>query len=321
MDASLRDLLRSYTIGLCMGTADGVPGVSGGTIALIAGVYTRLIDAITALSPRNGLRFLSALLPPDGGALRRVLDDVDAQFLLPLGVGIATALVLVTRVVDYADEHYPVALFGFFFGLIVASVVVLRREVVLEEPRHYAAAVGGFLLAFLVPGNVTLLSGHALSLVFVAGVIAISAMILPGISGALVLVVLGQYVYLSETLSTFTNRLVALLTGGSVDALVAPGTVVAVFLAGAVVGLLSIARLVDRALRRDPETTIAFLVALVAGALRAPIAKVGAKEAVDWTAGTITTFAIAALVGGVVLYGLDYYAIDVEIDVGRESER
>ncbi len=315
-----RDLLRTYVIGFCMGTADGVPGVSGGTIALIAGVYSRLIDAITALTPRNGIRFLSAFLPPDRDAIRDVLADIDAVFLLPLGVGVITAIVLVTRVVDYANEHYPVALFGFFFGLIAASVVVLARQVNLTAPRHFAATLVGFLIAFVVSGNHTVLTGNALPIVFVAGMIAVSAMILPGISGSLLLIILGQYTYMIGVLSEFIDRIGGVASGDEIDRLVDPGTVVLIFIAGAVIGLLSVARLVDHALDRDPETTMAFLVALVVGALRAPIAEIGGREAIGWTQATMMEFSLVAIVGAIVLYTLDYYAIDVEIDPGGERE-
>lgn len=320
MSVLSRALLRNYVIGICMGTADGVPGVSGGTIALIAGVYSRLINSITALTPKNGLRLVAAFLPPDYKAIREILEEVDAVFLLPLGVGILTAILIVTRAVEYADEHYPILLFGFFFGLIAASVVVLARQVTLSEPRHYTVALTGFLLAFLVSGDITLLQGHSMILVFISGAIAVSAMILPGISGSLILILLGQYVFMTETLTLFTDRAVALLSGGTVDYLVDPGTTVAVFLVGGIVGLLTIARIVERALNLAPELTLVFLVSLVLGALRAPITEISSKG-IGWTTNTVGTFGLAAFVGAVLLYGLEHYAIDVEIDAGKATNQ
>jgi putative membrane protein len=309
---STREMARTYLVGLCMGSADAVPGVSGGTIALIAGVYVRLIDAITALTPQNGVALLGAVLPPDRGDLRATLGKIDASFLLPLGVGVLTAVILVTRLLEFALDDHPVAVFGVFFGLIAASVVILFRQVELSERRHGVAAAGGFLIAFLLSGDLPGLSGGGLPLIFLAGAIAVSAMILPGVSGSLLLLILGQYDPMVETLGTFIDRLVAIATGGDLSRLVDPGTTVVVFVLGGVVGLLSIARVVDRALERDRMTTLAFLVALVAGALRAPIANVGAETA--WTAATIAAFAGFAVLGAVLLYALDYYAIDVEID-------
>jgi putative membrane protein len=298
-----------------MGSADAVPGVSGGTIALIAGIYARLIDAVTALTPRNGLRLLGASLPPDREAIRDVFEDIDAAFLLPLGVGILTAVILVTRALEFALDEHPAAVFGLFFGLIAASVVVLFRQVELSDSRHVVAAAAGFLIAFVLSGDLPGLAGGGLPLIFIAGAVAVSAMILPGVSGSLLLLILGQYDPMVDTLKTFTDRLAALATGGDLSRLVDPGTTVVVFVLGGVVGLLSIARIVDRALERDRATTLAFLVALVAGALRAPIANVGGET--GWTTATIAEFAGFAALGAVLLYALDHYAIDVEIDADR----
>lgn len=314
------DLLRTYVIGLCMGTADGVPGVSGGTIALIAGVYTRLIDAITSITPRNGFRLLASILAADTETIREVLEEVDAFFLLSLGSGILTAVVIVTRIVEYADEHYPVVLFGFFFGLIAASLVILAGQITLSKRRHKAVAFAGFLLAFFLSGDITLLQGDGAALIFVAGAVSVSAMILPGISGSLILVILGQYVFLSQTLTEFTDGTAALLSGGTVDALANPGMTLAIFLVGATIGLFTIARAVDHSLHRAPEITLAFLVSLVAGALRAPIAEVNSMG-IGWTVTTVGEFVLVAFVGAVVLYGLNHYAIDVEIDTEVHTDR
>ena len=313
MDIVSREVPRHYLIGLFMGTADAVPGVSGGTIAFITGIYPRLIDALAGLTVRNGLRFLAALVPPDIGRLQQILDDLDAPFLISLVAGIFTALVVVTRFVVFAEEHYPVLLFGFFFGLIAVAVVILARQVTLSEPRHWGVAVAGFLVSFLLSGDLTLLQGHGPVLIFVAGVVAISAMILPGISGALILVILGQYVFLSSTLTAFTDGLVTLLSGGSMGVLVGPGTTILVFMLGATVGLLTIARLVDRALESAPTMTLVFLVSLVVGALRAPIVAINGRG-IPWSGDTIGTFVLAMGLGAVVLYVLDYFAMDVEID-------
>jgi putative membrane protein len=309
---STRKMVRTYVVGLCMGSADAVPGVSGGTIALIAGVYARLIDAVTGLTPRNVLRMIGAFIPPEGAAIRDTFEDIDASFLLPLGIGVLTAVILVTRLLEIALDDHPVAVFGIFFGLIAASVVILFRQIELSERRHGVAAAGGFLIAFLLSGDLPGLAGGGLPLIFLAGAIAVSAMILPGVSGSLLLLILGQYDPMVETLGTFTDRVAAIATGGDLSRLVDPGTTVVVFVLGGVVGLLSIARVVDRALERDRMTTLVFLVALVAGALRAPVANVGAETA--WTTATIAAFAGFACLGAVLLYALDYYAIDVEID-------
>jgi putative membrane protein len=307
--------LRTYVIGLCMGSADAVPGVSGGTIALIAGIYDRLIDAITDITPASLFRILRSLVPPmDRDDAWAELDRIDLPFLVVLGLGIVTAIVLVSRAVHFADTHYPVLLFGFFFGLIGASAVVIGRQVSLAGTRHLGAAVAGFLIAFGLSGDLTILAAHSLPLTLLAGAIAISAMILPGISGSLMLVILGQYTFLSGTLSTFTGRLAGLLTGGPVSSLIEPGTTVVAFIVGAVVGLVTISRVVHRALEADRQTTLVFLVALVVGSLRAPIVVIGVRKGIPWTGETITQFAAIAVVGALVLFALDRYAVDIEAD-------
>lgn len=310
-----RDVLRTYVIGLCMGSADAVPGVSGGTIALIAGIYDRLIDAITNLTPASGLRLLRSLRPPvDRERGRAVLDDTDLPFLVVLGLGIVTAIILVSRLVHYADTHYPIGLFGFFFGLIAASAVVLARQVSPSESKHLVAGLAGFLIAFGLSGDLTILGSHSLPVTLVAGAVAISAMILPGISGSLMLVILGQYTFLSGTLSTFTTRLAAVASGGSTGALVDPGTVVMTFILGAVIGLVTISRVVHRALAVDRTTTMVFLVALVVGSLRAPIVVIGVRKGIPWSVETLAAFGAVAAVGAIVLFGLDRYAVTIETD-------
>lgn len=306
--------IRLYVYGLCMGTADAVPGVSGGTIALIVGIYERLIDAIVSFNLANGRRLIGSLRPPiTRSEFRAVLHELDLGFLLPLVSGIITAVVVVTRIVHFANKQYPVALFGFFFGLIAASAVVLSRQVSLSRPRHLIAALGGFLLAFTLSGGHTLFSGHSPALTVLAGMIAISAMILPGISGSLVLIIVGQYTYLSGVLSTFIDQILALATGGSIVPVLESSATVGLFIAGAVVGLATISRLVDRALERDRATTLAFLVSLVVGALRAPVAEISGREHLLWTTDTIALFVVIAVVGAMVLFSLDYYAVDLEL--------
>jgi putative membrane protein len=313
----LREWVTTYVVGLCMGMADGVPGVSGGTIALIAGVYERLIEAITAATPQRGLRLLGTLSPLDGVALDEtvsILDELDVWFLAALGAGVATAVVTMSKLVEFASENHPVLMFGLFFGLIAASAVILLRETELQRADQIAAAVAGFLLAFVVSGATSGAgTGSAnLAVVFVAGAIGVSAMILPGISGSLLLVIVGQYDRMFSVLSTFTDRLAALVTGGSLDRVFDPGVTVVTFMLGGVVGLLTISRVVDRALDANRGATLAFLVALVVGALRAPVAEI--RHDVGFSTDVGVAFAGAAVVGAILVLVLDFYAIDIDLD-------
>jgi len=306
-----RDLLVVYLKGVAMGTADAIPGVSGGTIALITGIYERLIAAITSLDPRLLGHAAGLHSRPGRRRLAEALREMDVPFLLVLGAGVLTAVIVVARVAVHALEVARAPTYAFFFGLIAASAVVLYREVEPSTPGQIGAGVAGFAVAFVVAGaSGSDVLAHSLPVVFLAGTIAISAMVLPGISGAAILILLGQYHYLSETLTAFVDRLLALLDRGTLDALVDPGTVVVTFLAGAVIGLLTVAHVIKRALDAYRVGTLVFLVSLLVGTLRLPVVEV--LEAVgEWDGITTATILGAAAVGGLAVLALDYFTDDL----------
>ena len=307
----LRNWLIVYLKGACMGTADAVPGVSGGTIALITGIYERLIGAVTAISPDRIRRVLAGVLPGRRTEARIAFFEMDGLFLAALGAGILTAVITVTRLLDFAIEELPVLTFGFFFGLIAASAVVLYGEVTLDTPGRIAAALAGFALAFVVSGQANTGLGSGPAAIFFAGAVAVSAMILPGLSGSLILIILGQYEYMVGTLKSFVDRLLGVATGGSIGGVVEPGVVVVLFVGGAVVGLFTVSHVVRRALEARREATMAFLVSLIVGALRAPVVKVGDKLADtgrSWSPEVAGVFVAAAVVGAALVLLLDRYA-------------
>ena len=316
----LREWATTFVVGLFMGTADGVPGVSGGTIALIAGVYERLVAAINAVTPGRFLAGGRALTPLGGGVsldrVAAVLEAVDGWFLIALGAGIGTAVVLVGQVVEWANEHAPVLLFGFFFGLIGSSAVILLRAVAIRTLPEAVAAVAGVVVAFVASGqSETVLSGGGLPVVFVAGAVAVSAMILPGLSGSLLLVILGQYTYMYTQLGNFLEGIAVVVTGGPLEALLDSAGVVVTFVLGGLVGLFTIARVIRKALDINREVTYAFLVALVLGALRAPVTTLGSPEySVTWNAPTLQAFAGLAVAGAALVFVLDWYAVDIDFE-------
>jgi putative membrane protein len=314
----LSEWARVYLIGLFMGTADAVPGVSGGTIALIAGIYERLIAAITAVTPARFASGLGALLPVGGGfdipRAAPVWESVDGWFLITLLAGIFTAVIGVTGAVSWLNDRYPVILFGFFFGLIAASAVVLLRVIHLDETDEIVAAIAGFLVAFVVAGQAALMEPGGLLMVFVAGAIGVSAMILPGISGSLLLVIIGQYTYLSDSLHAFLNALVGLVRGETLAPVVRHGRVVLLFILGGLVGLFTIARLIRRSLDANRTATLAFLVALVVGALRAPVASLRTRPDVVFPGDALLAFVGASVVGAIAVLVLEWYAVDLDFD-------
>ncbi|WP_222915881.1 DUF368 domain-containing protein [Natrinema sp. SYSU A 869] len=298
------ELLRAYGYGLCMGAADALPGVSGGTVALLLGFYGRLIAAVTALTPRRAIAVLRAYRPERRARAREALLEMDLQFLVPLGVGMVTSVVLIAEIVSSLAESHPIAVFGFFTGLIAASAITLGRSLEFSSPAHVGAAVVGATLALLVAADIVQLPGGGPVVIVVAGAIAVSAMILPGISGSLILILLGQYIFLSDELSEFVRAGADLLGGGSLAAVVDPGTTVVLFVAGGVVGLVTIARVVRAALARNRELTLVFLVSLIAGSVPAPLHNIAEEHA--WTTETIALTAAWAAVGAVALFALEY---------------
>ncbi|MDZ7745558.1 MAG: DUF368 domain-containing protein [Halobacteriales archaeon] len=307
----VRALVVIYLKGICMGTADAVPGVSGGTIALIVGIYERLIGALTALSPRV-LADVRRLHTQTGRrAVARRLVAMDVPFLVALGLGVVTAVLVMSGIMHTAVTGYPVVTYAFFFGLIGASAVVLRHELWLTAPRGVLAAVVGFALAFAVSGEATVAATDpTLPFVFFAGALAVSAMLLPGVSGSFILVLLGLYEYMTEIPGQFFD----LLLGASIEGttLVATGIVVTVFVTGALIGLLTISHAVRYALTTHRRATLTFLVALIIGALRVPVVRV-ADNVTGWTPGTAGAVLVAAAVGALLVGGLSYVTDDLAV--------
>ncbi|MFU8869981.1 DUF368 domain-containing protein [Natronococcus sp.] len=300
-------VLRIYCYGLCMGTADALPGVSGGTVALLLGFYGRLIAAVTALTPGRAVDVLRGYDSERRGRAKEALLEMDLQFLLPLGVGMVTAVALIAEAVTALAESHPLPLFGFFIGLIAASAVALFRSLTFASSRHVLAAAAGTGLALLVSANILQLPGSGLVVIFLSGALAISAMILPGVSGSLILILLGQYVVLTGELSAFRQSLQNLVFGdGTLAAVGEPGATVVVFVVGGFVGLVTIARVVRFALDRHRGLTLVFLVGLIAGSVPAPLHNIA--EVHPMTTETILLTTAWAALGAVALFALDWLA-------------
>jgi putative membrane protein len=292
-----------------MGTADMVPGVSGGTVALIAGIYDRLVGAIAALHPAPLRHLLSVHEADSRAAFADAWREMDLTFLLVLGTGMISAVVVLSQLIPIALEEHRTLTGAFFVGLIAASVVLIGTDVPWTRLRAGLATVAAALVVAVATVTVSLADPSA-AFVFVAGAIAISAMILPGLSGALLLLILGQYEYLIEQLDAFLSAIVGIATGDAPSTIVEPAVVVVAFCSGAVIGLLTIGRLVDRALERDRATTIAVLVGLMAGGLFPP-----GRMAVDAASGSnvqIVGAVVVAILGAVIVTAFDYVTHDLE---------
>jgi putative membrane protein len=199
-----------------MGSADIVPGVSGGTMALILGIYERLLEAIRSFD-RQWIADLFRL------RITTALARNDLAFLLPLAGGIVLALLFFTRVVPLPSliVTHPEPVYGLFFGLILASVVVLMGEVDRYGPREILMAALGVLLGFTIVNLVPVSTPDAARFIFLCGFVAISSMLLPGISGSFILLILGKYAYIIAALGRFDLPVILAFSLGALAGLVA----------------------------------------------------------------------------------------------------
>ncbi len=238
--------------GLCMGGADIIPGVSGGTIALIAGIYEKLIAAIKSFDAVA----LKKLLSFD---LKGALEHVHLRFLIALFSGIAVAIVSLARLMNYLLKFHSEQTYSLFYGLIAASIYVVGKKVKWKIPEIIAILIGTVAAYFLV-GLIPVSTPNELWFVFVSGVIAICAMILPGISGAFILLILGKYEFITGTLKApfSANEVV-----GTNNMLI-----ILVFCLGCALGLGGFSRFLNWLLSKWHSVTLAFLTGLMAGSMR-----------------------------------------------------
>lgn len=245
MNASSQGFRQYFPIffkGMAMGAADVVPGVSGGTIAFITGIYDRLVGAIAACTPTK----LGWLLK---GRIREAWQSVDGNFMVALLAGVLTSIFSLAKLILHLLETYPVHLWSFFFGLIMISVWVIGRQIPRWNAGTLLAALAGAGFAYLITVAVPLQLPATLPVIFFAAAIAICAMILPGISGSFLLLLMGLYAPV-------------------LDAVISLDLVfIGVFGLGCIVGLVSFSRLLEWLLGHARHVTLAFLTGLMVGSL------------------------------------------------------
>jgi len=230
--------------GFCMGTADVIPGVSGGTMAFILGIYKELIAAIKSfdqqwLKSLFLLHWKQALLRPHFG------------FLLPLFSGIVMALLFFTRVIPLPELliRYPEQIYGLFFGLIAGSILILLQDMLVHGGKIILPIAAGTLLGALVFNLVPMHTPETAWFIFVSGCLAICAMILPGISGSFILLILNKYAYIFNAIGYFQF------------------SILLPFILGAVTGLVFFSRVLSWLLARFYKNTILFIVGLLVASL------------------------------------------------------
>ena len=247
---SLKKYLLVGLKGIGMGAADVIPGVSGGTIAFMTGIYEELVGSINNI---NG----TAVKLLFKGRFRDFWKQINGNFLVSLVAGILISIMSLAKLMTYLLSHLPVPTWAFFFGLIVASSVFILREIKDWKIRDGVMLVLGIILGVVVCTLSPTETPDALWFIFLSGAIAICAMILPGISGSFILLILGKYEFM---LSTLTK----ILSG---DGVLLDYAVVVIFVLGALVGILAFSKFLHWLLARYHRPTLLVLAGFIIGSL------------------------------------------------------
>jgi len=228
--------------GVGMGAADVVPGISGGTIAFITGIYEELLLSINAIDA-EALRLLMRF------RIGEFWQKINGNFLIVLFGGILTSLLALSRVMIYILSNHPIFIWSFFFGLILISALLVLRKITNWMLVSVLSLFLGIAIAYLITMVSPVQTPDNLFFIFLAGTLSICAMILPGLSGAFILVLLGKYQFIAGTLPDFNLP------------------VLAVFVAGCAVGLLSFSRILTWILKNYHNATVALLAGFMLGSL------------------------------------------------------
>jgi putative membrane protein len=239
----LKSFTKTYFTGFAMGSADLVPGVSGGTVAFIFGIYEKLISSIKTITGKT-LKLLLKL------KIKKAIKETPLDFLIPLGLGLVSAVLVLTSLIEYLLHNQAIYLWSAFFGFVLASVVIVGKKIKKWTTTNYIFAIFAASIAFYLAGAVPLQTPANPLAFFISGAIAICAMIMPGISGSFMLIIMGKY---EQVISAVTNR--DFMTLG-------------IFILGAILGLALFSRLLSYLFKNHHNATIAFLTGFMLGSLR-----------------------------------------------------
>lgn len=242
-----REQISLYIKGFCMGIADVIPGVSGGTIAFISGIYEDFIFSLSSVNTQTLKLFLQ-------GRWREVVSTTGFKFLVILGLGILSAIFTFSHLMSYLLKTYPIPTWGFFFGLITASIFPLGLPLWRRERFVYwfIPMFFGALLAFWLVGVIPVETPKSLAFIVLCGSIGIIAMVLPGISGSYILLLLGKYEFITNSVkNAFANL-----------------DVLASFAFGAMIGIFSFARLLKFLFANYPVLVQSLMTGFLIGSLR-----------------------------------------------------
>jgi putative membrane protein len=243
MKQSFFRVVRLFFTGFAMGIADLIPGVSGGTVAFLSGIYEELLVSIKSITGRS-LKYVLK------GEIKYALRSVPYRFLVPLALGLFTAIFTLAKVLSHLLRNYPTFVFAFFFGLVLASVWVVLKRVVKWDTSDKVSFVTAAILAYSVVGLIPIETPNTPLAIFLSGSIAVCAMILPGISGSFILLLLGKY---QQILAAVTQRDIV---------------TIGIFMGGCVIGLSLFARFLMWLFRNHHDISIAILAGVMLGSMR-----------------------------------------------------
>ena len=288
----LKDYIMLGVKGACMGGADVIPGVSGGTIAFITGIYDEFVGSIAKVDAEAVKLLLK-------GKIRDFWNHINGWFLLSVGAGIGVSVVALAGLMQMLLSTFPIQTWAFFFGLIVASSIFILRGISGWKVREVLLVIFGVILGTTVCTLSPTQTPDALWFIFISGAIAICAMILPGISGSFILLILGKYQYIMGVIS-------GLVAGEDIARNL---IIIAVFMAGAVVGILGFSKFLHWLLARWNKETLIVLAGFIIGSLVKvwPWSNVEALEQVEATG--------SMHIGGAVIFALIGFCLVTGVEI------
>lgn len=242
MKRSLKDYALLALKGMSMGAADVVPGVSGGTIAFIVGIYDELIDSIKSINAQSLKMFFT-------GRWRAFWKMINGNFLFFLLAGIGISVFSLAKVITWLLTDHPILVWSFFFGLVLASTWFVGKDIKEWNWKTILGFIVGGVVAFYITVATPAETPSNLLFIFLCGAIAICAMILPGISGSFILVLLGKYFFIMEAVKTLDIKIIV------------------IFGAGACIGITTFSRVLSYALKHFRNITLAVLTGFMLGSL------------------------------------------------------
>ena len=241
---------------MAMGTADLMPGVSGGTVALILGVYEELIQSIASINLKN-LKSLK------NNGVKPFWVNINGEFLMVLFLGIITAILSLSFAIDWLISEYPIPLWSFFLGLLIASIFILKNTLNQWSVSNSIIAIFSASLSFLFTQMTPVDGDIGMLYLFISGFFGIIAMILPGISGAYILLILGTY----STVISLIKKSITSFTSLQMEIMIPNFTKLSVFILGIVLGIRLFASILKWLFDKEHDMTMAVMIGLMAGAL------------------------------------------------------